>query len=169
MIYRDERRKLEGTESRQRAITTNRHIVVYGENSADVERWLRETPAKWTDRSSQTGEATRKWDLGAGYAASETMMRDGWADGAKDMQHRLQAILPAASREARFGHSVYGSSVNIGRYLTGQPNNMRRKGKRESGSAPVFHIVVNVVCSAGVGAEHFANYGTAIAGLIDRL
>ena len=169
MIYRDEKRVVKGTVNRMGECETSRTVTIYGDSLPDVERFLRETPKKWTYEQSRENEASKSWDLGVGYKGAEKLAKDGWSEGAADLDHRLQAIMPAASREARYGHSVYGSSVNIGRYLNGNPNNMRRRGKREAGSAPVFHIIVNAVATCMVNAQHFANYGTAIVGLIDRL
>jgi hypothetical protein len=46
---------------------------------------------------------------------------------------------------------------------------MRSRTKRNMGSAPVLHLIVNVVASCQVRGEQMANYGAAITGLMDRL
>jgi hypothetical protein len=169
MIYREEQRTLKGVHTRSTEFTTKRQCVIFGDNLNDVENWLQSTPRKWSVKHSESNGATQSWDLGAGYRGACRLAKDGWSEGANDLDARLQAIMPASGRTARWGYSVAGSSVNIGRFLTGNPRCMRSRSRRDMGSAPVFHIVVNVVASCAVRGEQMANYGTAIVGLIDRL
>ena len=170
MIYRDEARRIKGVWNKSIEFTSDRHVIAYAENGlSDLEQWLSKTGAKWRCNSSRSNGASRSWDLDAGYDGATRMAKDGWSEGARDLDHRLQAIMPASGREARWGYSVAGSSPNVGRYLRGNPNNMRTRKRKTAGAAPVFHIVYNGSASCMITGEQMANYGTALVGLIDRL
>jgi len=170
MIYRDEPCNIKGIALRTSPWTAKRQILAYGDSVADVAQWLQDTPAKWRHKSSGPGNpASPSWDLNAGYEGALTLAKDGWQEGVDMIDAALHAIIPAAGREARWGYGYTGGSVNIGRYLTGHPKAMKNRRKRQSGSAPVLHIVVNTVASCAINANQMANYGAAITGLIDRL
>ena len=168
MIYRDEPVKIKGMANRQ-AWTADRQIMAYGESLDDVTQWLQDTPAKWSEKQSESTRASDGWDLNVGYAKALKMGQDGWPEGMEMIDKALHAIIPAAGREARWGYGYTGGSVNVGRYLTGHPKSMRNRHKKQSGSAPVLHLIVNVVASCAINGKQMANYGAAITGLIDRL
>lgn len=169
MIYRDERRSVEGVYSRTEDWTADRQIVAFADSMADAEHWLDATPAKWAIKASTCTAAKPDWDLNAGYAGALTLARDGWQEGVEMIDTALQAIMPVAGQEGRWGYAQSGGSVAIGRYLTGHPNCMRSRRKRHIGAAPVLHIVVNIAAACAVKSEQMANYGAALTGLVDRL
>ena len=171
MIYREEQRTIKGVWNKENPFTAKHHVMMYGESVADVMHWLTQTPRKWSNNaSSDAGNAKSKtWDLNAGWAGAETMAKDGWSEGAKDLDARLQTIMPSAGRQARWGYSPAGSSVMVGRFLAGHPNNMRTRRRKQAGSAPVYHIVINGNASCMVNGEQMKNFGCAMVGLIDRL
>lgn len=169
MIFRDEKKRVKGISSRSEEWTAKRHVVLYGESLADVQDHLAKVSGRWNGNSSVSSDANDGWDLSAGYNGAMALAKDGWQEGAEMLDARLHAIMPAAGRQARWGYAQAGGSVSIGRYLTGHPKNMRSRRKKEMGAAPVLHIVVNGVASWNVNANHLANYGTALVGLIDRL
>lgn len=170
MIVLDETRAVKGVWNKSVEYTSKKHFRAYGDSLADVVKWLNETPKRWTANSSDKGtKKAQSWDLNAGYQGALKMAAEGWKEGAQDLDARLQAIIPSAGRMGRYGHGVTGSSVSIGRFVTGNPNCMRTRRKRVAGSAPVLHLVINLVASCAVTAQQMANYGTALVGLIDRL
>lgn len=169
MIYRDEARRIEGVWNKTQDFTSDRHIIAYADNLADLEKWLQATPRRWNSNESVKNQAEDKWDLKAGWKGAVGMAKDGWSEGAQDLDARLQAIMPSSGRMARYGYSVVGSSPNVGRFLRGNPNNMKRRAKKTFGSSPVFHIVVNGNASCMVRGDQMRNYGTALVGLIDRM
>lgn len=170
MIYLDEKRTVEGTWNRGHGWKATRHIRMYAENGLDdLQRFLSETPRKWEIETSKDNPAERTWDLNAGWDGAIKLAKEGWQEGADNLDARLQAIIPAAGRTARYGYAESGTSVNIGRYLTGHPKDMRSRKRRTMGSAPILHIVVNGNASCMVTATQMANYGTALVGLVDRL
>jgi hypothetical protein len=168
MIYRDEICSIKGNSNRQ-SWTAKRQILAYGESLDDVTQWLRDTPRKWQEKQGESTRPSDGWDLNVGYAKALAMGKEGWPEGMEMIDEALHAIIPAAGREARWGYGYTGGSVNIGRYLTGHPKAMKNRRKRQSGSAPVLHLIVNVVASCAITGKQMANYGAAITGLVDRL
>lgn len=169
MILRDEKKTLAYSARYHGDGKTNRHIVHYSENGLPgVERHLRDNPGAWRYKGS-TEARTEEWDLGLGYEGACRLAKEGWSEGAAMLDAKLGAVIPSGGRSSRWGYSQTGGSVNIGRYLTGHPKNMRSRTKRQAGSAPVYHLVINTVCSALITATQMVNYGVALVGLIDRL
>ena len=168
MIYRDEPCNIKGMAIRS-PWTAKRQIMIYGESLDEVTQWISDTPAKWTSKDSVSTAASQGWDLNAGMKGALAMGKEGWPEGMEMIDKALHAIVPATGREARWGYGFTGGSVNVGRYLTGHPKAMKNRKKKQSGSAPVLHLIVNVVASCAVTGQQMANYGAAITGLIDRL
>ena len=133
-----------------------------------LHRWLDATPKRWGGQGSTLAN-NREWCLGASWEDALTMAKEGWRDGVSLISAKLNAVVPATVRVPRWGYAESGSSVSVGRFLTGHPKNMRSRRKRESGSAKVLHIVVNGNASCAVTGEQMANYGVALVGLINRL
>lgn len=172
MIYREEGRKLSGIWNRTNKFNSDKHCVIYGDQGLpEIEAFLRDHGKKWSSEASQDRRNAPKqsWDLSAGYSGAMAMARDGWHEGVENLDAKLHAIIPAAGHEPRWGYAVTGGSININRYLQGHPKSMRNRRKKQMGSAPVLHIVVNGTASCMVNADQMANYGTALVGLIDRL
>lgn len=172
MIYRDEGGvHIEGIYNREYEWTATRHVIAFEENGlASLTEWLDRTKPEWTTvQSIRESLKSKTWDLEAGYKGALKLAREGWIEGMEGMEKALHAIMPATSHDPRWGWSQIGTSVNVGRYLHGHPKSMRSRRKKQMGSAPVLHIVVNTAASCAIRASQFANYGAAICGLIDRL
>ena len=170
MIYRDEKRRVEGVWNKTNTWTAHRHAQIFAEGGLDeLVRWLDATPAKWRAKASRDNDASGFWDLSVGYEGALRLAREGWNEGVAMMESKLSAIIPAVGTQPRWGYGVSGTSVSMSRFLSGHPKNMRTRRKREMGSAPVLHIVVNTAASCAVSADQMANYGVALVGLINRL
>ena len=142
--------------------------VVFADDLPDLFRWLEATPRVWAGRSSEKSDNSHDWDLGAGWQGTLAMARDGWSEGARDLSDRLAATPAPTDKTQSWRYDVAGSLPDVPRFLSGDPLNMRDKGKQK-GRAAVVHLVVNGCASAAVGAREMANYGTAIVAMIDRL
>jgi hypothetical protein len=170
MFYRDRSDvRIAGIYSRTEDWTADRQIIAFADSMGDAERWLSDTPAKWEIKASTCMSAKRDWDLNVGYAGALTLARDGWNEGVEMIDTALQALVPASDHEGRWGWSQQGGTVSVTRYLSGHPKCMKNRRKKQSGSAPVFHIIVNVAAASVVRSQQMANYGAALTGLIDRL
>jgi hypothetical protein len=144
-------------------------VAFMGDELMDVAAWLKATPRCWSQSSSVRDRASDRWDLNAGYHGAERLAREGWADGARVIHNNLAVNFPNAHiKEPAWKYDVAGALPDVPRFLAGAPGPMMNHG-RAKGRQPVVHIVVNVVCSANVGAKEFSNYGTALVALIDTI
>jgi hypothetical protein len=170
MYYRDDRHvSIPGVWNRTSGFTAKRHIIMYGESLGDVTDYLSGNPPKWDYGSAKSNPASDNWDMRAGYDGALKLAKEGWEEGVEMIDMALQVIVPASGRAGRWGYSQSGSSVSVTRFLQGHPRNMRNRTKRTMGSAPVLHLIVNTVASCMITATQMANYGAAIAGIVDRL
>jgi hypothetical protein len=142
--------------------------TVQGDNLPDVQRWLRDTPATWNITHSRTNMARHSWDLGVGYDGALRLAETGWSEGAKDLSDKLSAHMPERDHVDSWRYDVAGELPDIGRFLAGDPAHMKRHG-HPKGNKPIVSLLVNICCSGSVTAEQFANYGAAMANVIDQI
>jgi hypothetical protein len=141
--------------------------VWFGDSLPDVEAWLQSAPRIWRQNSSRTNSARHDWDLGAGWDGALRMAKTGWEEGVRKIDVAARQIVPTA-RTASFSYDVAGEFPDVSRFCAGDPMHMRSR-KHDKAHRPVVHLVVNVCCSGSVAAQHFVNYGAAVAGLVDQL
>jgi hypothetical protein len=158
-----------GVWNRTTKFTAKKHVIAYGDSLSDVIDWFGQKGATWSRDVSRSNPPSNTWDFRSGYDGALKLAKEGWQEGVDMIDVALKAIVPASGRAGRWGYAQSGNSVAIGRYLHGHPKHMRSRTKRNMGSAPVLHLIVNVVASCQVRGEQMANYGAAITGLMDRL
>jgi hypothetical protein len=74
----------------------------------------------------------------------------------------------AASRKPRWGFDVAGDLPDVGRYLSGHPDAMRRR-KNERGRDPVAVLYIGCGMRANVSRTDQLNFGIAVCEMIDAL
>lgn len=146
---------------------TENLCVLFADDLHDAAQFLKDTPAKWRDRQSVTGSVSQSWDMATGWDRALKMAETGWSEGAQDLSNKL-AILAPNEAEPEYSYDVAGYLPDVGLYCAGDPLHMRNDGHPE-GRKPIVHLVVNVVCSGGIGAEEFKNYGTAVTAMIGQI
>lgn len=132
----------------------------------DVTSWIERTPATWSHSGSTREGRSHAWDLGAGYAGALHMARYGWEEGWK----KIAALLGHISTDVITVRevSVAGDYPDVARAVAGDPFNMVKRGKVRA-PKPSITLGINIGASAAVTAQAFANYGAAMAALVDRL
>lgn len=140
------------------------------ESLPELFRFLDTTPRKWRQSSSEHKPADRAWDLEAGWEGAMQLARTGWAEGAAAIQEAAMAATgrPVTDREPHWGFDVAGDLPDVGRFMAGVPDNMRRR-RKTVGRAPIVTIALGVGTSGSTSGLAMANYGAALAALIDRL
>lgn len=136
------------------------------DNLLDMERWVSDTPQKWSYTDSVRNAPSRSWDLGVGMAGAKRLMRDGWEDGVKQL-HALAATVPNNVIVTR-QYGTAGELPDVPRYLAGDPLNMVHRGKTKV-PKPTMTIVVSIGASCMVDAQEMWNFGAALTALVDRL
>ena len=137
----------------------------------ELGEYLHRTPRTWVDMtSSVTHAALPDWDLGAGYAESERMARQGWIEGAQKLQEALKEFTPKTSAMDT-KTDFYGYRPHVPRFCAGAPDSMIRHTHSDAtmGHGRVLTLAVPVNALASVGAQPMANFGTAVAQYINQL
>jgi len=98
------------------------------------------------------------------------MLKSGWPEGVKEVADITETITDKITRDAAttVSYDVTGDFLDVGTYLTGQPECW---GLMETIEGPKneIDIIVNVTYSYSVKQETIYNRGAAITALIDQL
>lgn len=109
------------------------------------------------------------------YAAAERLIETGWAEGAQkvaDRRSQFDAFLTAAkaAKASRWDWDVTGQFIDVGRYLTGEPEVFGAEyDDGESNSARVVSIRLNSCVSASVSKESIIARGVTALVAVDLL
>ena len=132
---------------------------------------LVEPPAN--DRGSRDRDRA-KWFGSKSFEEAVGMARDGWPAGAqmaldarKTVDHRVGELVSAKASQWSF--DLVGDVVDIGRYLTGEPEHWLTEADGDNGRARVVKIVANTCVSAAVQPEVMCQRGAAILAAIDAI
>lgn len=156
--------------STRRAATGKGRWRLRCDSLPDLERWLDATPRVWDASTSTSGGRSNSWDLGAGWEGSKSLAHKGWSEGADLVRSIASRIMakPTSERAPRWGYDVAGDIPDVGRFMAGRPDNMRRR-RKTFGQSPIITICVNQSVSGGTSAEAFKNYGAALLATIDQI
>lgn len=111
----------------------------------------------------------RDWVLHASWDDALRMARDGWHDGAAQIARGFPApTFGAASRKPKWGFAVAGDLPDVGRYLSGHPDAMRRR-KADRGRAPVAVLYIANGVRENISAGEYTHFGIAVCEMIDAL
>lgn len=108
----------------------------------------------------------------ATFAEAASLARNGWAEGAARVQEIKATVASAitalvAARTQSIGYDVAGDYVDIGRYLSGEPECFGTQVEDPSLSKQVVRINVNTAVSCGVSQHAIFARGAAILAAID--
>ena len=118
---------------------------------------------KYGDYSGWSGRGTMQQScatLLSGVSVAETAT-------AKNLIAKINAKVENRQRFERVP-SVYGSSVRIGAFLRGEPNDMMRRKRMISDVAPVKIVIENTV-AGGIDHDQMLQRGSACAALVQAL
>ena len=126
------------------------------------------------ERHSRTGSF--EFTCTHGYDDAVKLLGDGWPEGAQQaskLQAKLAYAMAAADTTSERFHTTWdvcGEEPDIGRYLTGEPENMMDYRLEE---VPAFgrvaSIVVNGAVSAGIDESHLREIAVMLAALVDSI
>ena len=98
----------------------------------------------------------------------------GWAEGAQRALARLADVVSAvpsvsSGRCRQWSFDLAGDVVDIGRYLTGEPEHWLTESIGEGHSGTVVKIVASVAVSGAVGHEAMFSRGAAVLAAVDAI
>jgi hypothetical protein len=103
------------------------------------------------------------------WTDSMTMLRAGWAKGVKEIDLKVSAIeRHVADERPEYQHELQGDFLDIGHYLSGQPDCFMAAKPVEC-ERPEVDIIVNTSYSSGISQETIINRGAAITAFVDAL
>jgi hypothetical protein len=138
------------------------------------------SPPSPTANADDGSRASRtEWDTFYGYTSEFEdaigLATTGWAEGAKRC-NALRASIDSLVREAvvakqaGYGWEVTGDAVDVGKYLSGEPECwLTQVPDGESTAGPIVRLVANIAASASVGAESLFSRGAIVFAAIDLL
>ena len=144
----------------------------YGQNTVDVAMYGSLT--ELTNALLGSGADYTKYGGWAGsgdmQTACDTLLRGVSAAETKEAKELINKINAKVENRQRFERipSVYGSSVRIGAFLRGEPNDMMRRKRMISDVAPVKIVIENTV-AGGISHHEMMMRGSACAALVQAL
>ena len=118
------------------------------------------------DNASALEQPSRQWDLNTSFIAARRLAEDGWQDKAGELEGYMVSIKELADDAPAVGWDVAGETVDIGRYLDGEPECMLTFSCRERNSV---QLLVNNGARCNADAPRLLNRGIAIATLVYTL
>lgn len=112
------------------------------------------------------GEAT--------YEHAERLAREGWASGLErvnSISEALGTVVGQYIKKVEFHYDVAGSTVDVGRYLSGEPECMMEfhEEVRRSNSGRIVNVTVDIGMAGVIGSDVIFNRGAAVVALVDAL
>lgn len=123
---------------------------------------------KCYDMSSEKGDMN--FTHTKSYSEMLKLANNGWDDGTKlvkDTLDRVEAI--GKSYSFTPSYQVAGESVDVGRFLSGEPENMLEWELIETQGRKVVDIYMNTFCSAFYSTTQMINYGSVVLSCVDYL
>lgn len=139
----------------------------------DAAEYAKKAKRVGSNDSSKTATATRSWDDNLGLQKTLNHLTDGyiWEKGLATMISGMEITDELAARSSlpQIMNHVVGGSLNVGRYLTGHPRNMRRREKMPATDRPVLSIGIPLGMASGVSTTERLNFGAAMLSAVDQL
>ena len=142
-----------------------KHVAAHYADIADVPFSVKKPAGAWDGTAWGNSEPT--W-YGATPAETKKLITEGWSEGAARaaaIRGRIEAERPATAKLARW--DVVGAYPSVGRYLAGNPANMRRLS---SVNRPrVLSLSVSGGLSARVDSSDIESHAASAAAIVDML
>lgn len=143
------------------------------ENLSEFLTYAAQEPAG-NRRQSRAVTPREYWDYGAGFDGAMNLAINGWPEGLQRIRESIEAmeaITASLAVRPEVHYDVSGDYVDMGRFVTGEPECMAQFHEVElpQTAVKIIRIVANVCCSSGIDADGFVKRGAATLALIDAL
>ena len=113
------------------------------------------------------------WDFGAGWNGALCLARRGWPEGAKkikELAERLYSrIAPQLVEKQTSQYDVTGHTVDVGRFVTGEPECMLEFAPIEVEGQRHVNILIDTRLAHTVPSRAVENRGAAILAIVEAL
>lgn len=126
-------------------------------------------------KGAERNDGSEKYDFKDWYGTKTfdnaiEIAENGWSEGAnliKDVLDKIKFLGKATTFSPIY--QVSGESVDVGRFLSGEPENMLEWELIETTGKKVVDIYFNVVASSGYSTTSLINYGSVCLSVVDYL
>lgn len=151
--------------------------TIYEQRFSDIMEFLayinRETELGDAAKSSMTDDERFAFTGTRTLDEAITLARDGWDEGLEFIHKRSIEITEAIVNKLSVPEIVYdvtGDDLDIGRYVTGDPEDFMSIVPAEIEEEPkVIHLVANIVASWNVSRETMLARGAAVVSMVEAL
>lgn len=119
-----------------------------------------------TDLSSVLIQSREEWDLNTTFPRAASLARDGWLTQMPNVSAYLEEVTSLIHSHALPTLDVTGESIDMGRYLDGEPECMWGHSHEPP---QMVRIVCNVTAGCNADARLLANRGIAVAAAVYAL
>lgn len=167
--YRRRRRFQRFNEGGEKTVVVDRRF-----NSFDDILTYAEGPSAMPDTSRASRRQGEVSFFGTkDFASAIHQAKYGWPEGLRQIQKLADSIKTLVAAKATLKsdtfYSTSGACVDVGRYLSGEPEDMLEFEMTESAGKKIFTVTLNVAASACVHADTLYNRGAAVIALVDLL
>lgn len=131
-----------------------------------IDRLSDQNQPKRNDLASVNDSARASWDLNTSFGQAANLAAVGWQERADELWKFAQALAPCTDTGIVDRFDVSGGSVDVGRYLSGEPECML---DQVITPLSAIKIMVNISASSSVDARYLFNRGIALAAIIHSL
>jgi hypothetical protein len=140
-------------------------------NSLEEVRPYLEQPVE--NGSSDKSSPGEDWDYNVDYAASLQLARNGYKPHGVSLDREIDGLrYDVPNSEYAPIYDTCGESVDVGRYLEGEPECMIdyiETASNKMSNTRIIEILVNTSTSAGVAAKHIESRGKVVMGIAQAL
>ncbi len=123
-------------------------------------------------RSSREKSSGNSWDFGTNFDKAVNLARFGWPEGAqkiKEAAEYITEIIKPQTHQQDIRYTTNGGGfIDIGRYLTGEPECFGTYAPPEDPTKPIT-LVIDATTHGSTGAQLINNRGAALVAIIDAL
>lgn len=164
-VPKSEREERDGNEE-LRAYAVSKDRIIHPFHMAEVNAITSEVPAGGMGHAASHGNDAhyQEWSGSESFAAARKLSISGWKDGADRCEEMAQKFIAENQIEARklvHYQDVSGGSVDIGAYLSGEPECMHEY-RIETRRDRIVTILSDCTTSSQVSAETMQTRGEAV-------
>lgn len=128
-------------------------------------------PTSFEHASSEMGRKNYQWTKTRTFEDAIKLASDGWKEGAGLVKKIVDDKIHAIGKSYTFvpKYDTSGDSVDMSRFMAGEPENMIEWEFTETAGHKVVDIYCGVCASAAYSAESLINYGAARLSVVDYL
>lgn len=122
--------------------------------------------------SHSVNHSKTPWNGTNTFEQAAKLVKNGWPEGS-NMVLSMRASIDYAVRElvtsrcSNYGYDISGDFVDVGRFMTGEPECFMKEDGYGSVSKPVIKIIANIGASSSISTDNLIARGVGIVAAVD--